>query len=42
MLPVLVHTCRQSPLTSSPAGWTSVSVGDIDIYLAREAYVMFE
>ena len=42
MLHTLVCVRCRSPLTTSPAGWTVVSIGDIDLYLAREAYVMFE
>ena len=29
MLRALVHVCCRSPLTTSPAGWTVVSIGDI-------------
>ena len=42
MLRALVHVRCWSPLASSPTGWTAVSIGDIDLYLARKVYVIFE
>ena len=42
MLRALVRVRCRSPLASSPTGWTAVSIGDIDLYLARKVYVIFE